>query len=218
MQHINIMPLPALRGGGPRHTRVPGETAAFRFQLPPSASQLTLAPLSPRPWEQRPLSSLPCCRRLDPTAVNRQEAGYSPLGALQRARGFVSLQCLEQKCLSSVLGHLPQLLVVLPFKWLLLVCSTGRSWRGPSCPPWDTGTGHRFPPRQESSKHPPSVPEFLPANLGQAPPAQWCHWGGTGGPKGGMGRAPVTWYDRQGVSNGRWKTQPGTEIYRRTCS
>lgn len=149
MQHVNITPLPALHGEGPWHTRGPEGTAAFHFQLPPSASQLTLAPLPPRPWEQRPLSSLSRCRHVDPPAVNWREAGYSPLGVLQRARGFVSLRCLEQKCLSPVLGHLPRLLVVLPFKWLLLACSTGRSWRGPSCPPRDTSTGHRFPPRQE---------------------------------------------------------------------
>lgn len=80
---------------------------------------------------------------------NRQEARYSPLGALRRARGFVSPQRLEQKRLSSVLGELPRLLFVLPFKRLLLARSAGTSWRGSSCPALDAGPGHQLPPSQE---------------------------------------------------------------------
>ena len=43
----------------------------------------------------------------------------------------------------------------------------------------------------------------LPTDSGQAPPARWCHMGGTGGPKRYVGRAQMTQWDRQGVSDGR---------------
>ena len=46
-----------------------GGATALHFQLPPSTSQLMSVPLSPRSREQRPLSSLPCCRCVAPAVV-----------------------------------------------------------------------------------------------------------------------------------------------------
>lgn len=144
------MPLPLLRGGGPRHTRGPGGVMeAFPFQLPPSASQLMSVPLSPRPRERRPFSSLPCCRCVAPTAVIGRRLVTAP-SVRSGERGDLFPHSVSNRSASHLFSvKLPRLLFVLPFKRLLLARSTGTSWRGSSCPALDAGPGHQVLPSQE---------------------------------------------------------------------
>lgn len=82
----------------------PGEDSSLSFPAATLCQPINVgAPFSLPPGAEASL--LPALLLLRGSCRgNRREACYSPLGALWQAHRFVSPQCLEQKCFSSVLG------------------------------------------------------------------------------------------------------------------